>query len=185
MDGKHGSPWVYMICIGCSFFASFFMLMNGLVVKALPIFFVLIVQSALGFLFNGAVNAVLFSGDYVFFSTDVVWGGFGLVGEEPLALACYALSAGFLGNCGYVIALLFFSPVIVSASFLFEPFIGQMIGYWLAIDHFPGLLTWIGTTVVVLGILGIQKADRQRKNDMLKAAISATPGSNKVAPSAQ
>ena len=43
MDGQTGSAWVYMVCIGCAFMASFFMLMNGLIVKALPIMFLLIV----------------------------------------------------------------------------------------------------------------------------------------------
>ena len=98
---------------------------------------------------------MIFPVDYVFFSTDPVWGGFGLVQEDPMALFCFAISAGFLGSCGYIIALFFFSPVIVSASFLAEPFIGQMIGFWLAIDHFPAALTWIGTCVVVIGILFI------------------------------
>lgn len=79
VDGKTGSAWVYFVCISCAFFASFYFILNGVVVKALPIFFALTVQAILGFFINGALNAFIYSGDYVFFSTDASWGAFGLV----------------------------------------------------------------------------------------------------------
>ena len=69
-------------------------------------------------------------------------------------------AAGFFGNAGYVICLLFYSPVIVSACYLLEPFISQVIGYWIGIDRLPGWGTWVGTSVILVGILFIQLADR-------------------------
>ena len=105
--------------------------------------------------------------DYKVFSVDKEWGAFGMFHTEHAVMAIlgYGSSCGFFGNAGYVLSLIFFSPVIVSASFLLEPFIGQLVGYWTGIDHFPGWATWVGTTVACLGVLFIQKADRQRKND--------------------
>ena len=72
-----------------------------------------------------------------------------------VAILGFGLSAGFFGNAGYVICLIFFSPVIVSASFLLEPFIGQLVGYWMDIDHFPGWATWVGTSLACVGVLMI------------------------------
>ena len=164
-DGKTGSFLTYSICIGCAFCASFFFMLNGVIVKVLPIFFILIMQAFLGFFYHGILLAILDSENYMFFSADGTWGAFGFVQEDPRIVWAWIVCAAFFGNCGYLISLLFFSPIIVSASFLVEPFLGQMIGYWFEIDHFPGWLTWFGTIIAVIGILAIQKADRQRKID--------------------
>ena len=98
-----------------------------------------------------------YSDDFTYFSLDREWGGFGYFHKDEVfyAFICFGLTAGFFGSLGYVISLLFFSPVIVSASFLFEPFLGQMIGFWMKIDHFPGWFTWIGTFCVLFGVLSI------------------------------
>lgn len=93
--------------------------------------------------------------DFEFFSMDAEWGGFGFLdqNEAVAAILWYGLSAGFFGNPGYIICLLFFSPVVVTATYLFEPFLGQLFGYLMEIDHFPGFLTWLGTFLVLIGIL--------------------------------
>ena len=99
------------------------------------------------------------------FSNDAEWGGFGFLNKDKFfdTFFIFGMSAGFWGSAGYIISLLFFSPVIVSASFLTEPFLGQLFGYWMNIDAFPGLMTWLGTLLVCLGILSIQRAEQQRK----------------------
>ena len=165
-DGKVATFWHYAICISGAFGAAFFMLVNGLLVKELPIFSLLLAQALLGYLYLNILMSVIYAGDFKFFSLDREWGGFGFAHEDEafVAFACYGTSAGFFGNAGYVICLIFFSPVIVSASFLAEPFLGQMIGFAMNIDRFPGWLTWVGTALVLFGVLGIQKADRERKN---------------------
>ena len=101
-------------------------------------------------------------------STDKEWGMFGFMHEDHFyaAFFWFGLSSGFWGNAGYVLCLVFFSPVVVSISFLIEPVIGQMMGYWLGIDEIPGALTWIGTFIVLAGILAISYADKQRKTDI-------------------
>jgi len=124
VDGKTGSFATYSICIGCALLASFYFILNDLLIKALPIFTLILVQAILTFFYQAAILAVVYSGEFKFFSVDTNWGAFGFFTDEPVAVICYALSGGFFGVCGYVLALLFFSPVIVSASFLLEPFVG-------------------------------------------------------------
>ena len=91
-----------------------------MLVKAFPIFTLLLAQSLLGYFYLNIFLAVVYPGDFVYFSTDREWGGFGLFAPEEAfaALVCFGSTAGFFGSCGSVICLLFFSPVIVSASFL-------------------------------------------------------------------
>ena len=162
-DGKTGNFWSYSICIGCALFGAFFILVNGILVKVVPIFILLTSQTFLGFWYLAVFIAVTgVHSEYKFASNDKMFGAFGWLNEDEalVAILCFGPTAGFWGNAGYVVALLFFSPVIVSASFLFEPFIGQIVGFLMDIDHLPGWLTWVGTCLVFCGILGIQKADR-------------------------
>jgi hypothetical protein len=58
------------------------------------------------------------------FSIDAVWGCFGFLNAEDIffTLVVFGLPAGFFGNSGYIVALAFFSPQIVTMSFLIEPF---------------------------------------------------------------
>ena len=154
-DGKKGTVWVYLVCFSGALAMAFFMIINGLLVKVFPIFTLLVLQAIIGYLYLTIFMVSAYSDRFVFFSLDIQWGGFGFCDENQAvkAILFYGLSAGFFGNAGYVICLLFFSPVIVSACFLFEPFLGQFIGYWMGIDHFPGWLTWVGTFLVLVGIL--------------------------------
>lgn len=59
------------------------------------------------------------------FSIDAVWGCFGFFNPNDdifFTLVVFGLPAGFFGNSGYIVALAFFSPQIVTMSFLTEPF---------------------------------------------------------------
>ena len=156
-DGKVATFWHYAICISGAVGAAFFMLINGHLVKAFPIFTLLLAQALLGYLYINILLALVYPDDFEFFSLDPLWGGFGFAHKDEVfaAFVCFGTSAGFFGNAGYVICLLFFSPVIVSATFLFEPFLGQLIGYLMKIDKFPGWMTIIGTVLVLIGVLGI------------------------------
>lgn len=151
----------YAVCLFVAFLASFFILMNGLLVKVYPIFMLLVFQGILGFIYTGILLESS-EEEYSMFSNDAEWGGFGFFNKDKFfdTFFVFGMSAGFWGSAGYIISLLFFSPVIVSASFLTEPFLGQLFGYWMNIDAFPGLMTWSGTVLVCLGILSIQRAEQ-------------------------
>ena len=73
-----------------------------------------------------------------------------------------------------MVCLVFFSPVIVSAAYLFEPFIGQLLGYWLGIDLMPGVATWLGTFIATIGVAVISKADRMRGEGKAKGGGSSS-----------
>ena len=92
--------------------------------------------------------------DVQIFSTDPVWGCFGFLSKEDWfdTFVIFGLSAGFFGNTGYVISLQFFSPAVISATFLLEPTIAQFLGWLTEIDEFPSYMTWLGTAFVMTGI---------------------------------
>ena len=72
-------------------------------------------------------------------------------------------------SIGSVICLLYFSEAVMSSMLLVQPFVGQLFGYFAKIDRFPGWMTWLGSCVIVLGILAMNQADRLKsKESMVK-----------------
>ena len=74
----------------------------------------------------------------------------------------YGLFCSFFGSAGYVLTLLFFSPLVTSNAYLIEPFIAQVLGYSLNLDKMPGIITLLGTICALAGILFIAKGDKER-----------------------
>mmetsp|Transcript_25724 Transcript_25724/g.34366 ORF Transcript_25724/g.34366 Transcript_25724/m.34366 type:complete len:210 (-) Transcript_25724:264-893(-) len=122
-DGKQGEFYVYAVCIFCAFVASFWMLCNDELIHAMPLFFNLFVQTLIGEVFIVIIIYCISHDEFKFFSLDKNWGAFGMFHSDEVVTAffVYGPSAGFFGVAGYVCALKFFSPVVVSAAFLFEP----------------------------------------------------------------
>ena len=156
-DGKVATWWHYAVCISAAFGVAIYFMFNGYLVKAFPLFTLLLLQSLIGYVYIVILLFALYPSQFSLFSMDRDWGGFGLFHPEEAfyAIVCFGMTSGFWGSLGFVIALYFFSPVIVSASILFLPFLGQLIGYWMDIDMLPGWLTWSGTVCVFFGVLGI------------------------------
>ena len=99
------------------------------------------------------------------FSTDVDHGCMGflnLADNNLTVLSMYALFASFFGSAGYVLCLLFYSPLVTSNAYLLEPFFAQSLGYFLGLDKLPGLMTLVGTIFAVFGIMHIDKGARAR-----------------------
>ena len=98
-------------------------------------------------------------------SFDIEFGLFGFLNSSNLfyCFVPFGIFAGFFGLPGYVVALKFFSPVLVSTSMLLEPFISQLFGYYFEIDKAPGFLTYLGTLIVIVGIFSIQSASKVEK----------------------
>ena len=156
-DGKVANAWDYAVAMVCSFAAALFFIFNGHLVKAFPIFTLCLMQSILAYFCILILLFVSYPGQFTYLSLDREWGGFGLLNSEEAlyAFLCLGLTVGFWGSLGYVFSLIFFSPVIVSATLLFLPFISQMLGYWLNIDYFPGWLTWTGNVCAFIGLFAI------------------------------
>ena len=79
--------------------------------------------------------------------------GFLNVHNEVLPLLGYSVFSSFFGSAGYVLCLLFFSPLVTSNAYLLEPFFAQLLGFLLGLDKLPGLMTGIGTLFAIAGIM--------------------------------
>lgn len=77
-----------------------------------------------------------------------------------IAFVPFGIFSSVMGSAGYVMCLLFYSPLVVSNAYLIEPLIAQIMSYSLHIDDCPGPLTFVGGFFVVIGIMLIDKANR-------------------------
>ena len=155
IDGEQHDFGKYLVCLASTLAGSFFLLIIGLLVKEVPTCTLLFSQSMLAFLYNALLLRMIYGSDYEFFSINPDQGAFGIFSQDMDATIAFVLSAGFWGSAEYILGPLFFSPVILSSVILLEPFLAQLIGYGLEIDQMPGWMTWIGTIMVILGILAI------------------------------
>jgi len=93
-------------------------------VKNLPVCLLILLMNMHTFVINSCV-AKYQNSEIEFFSFDVETGCFGFLNvfNQPLLpIACYALLASFFGSAGYVLCLLFYSPLVTSNAYLLEPF---------------------------------------------------------------
>ena len=152
-DGRTGGFAVYAICISTSIAGALFFVINDILSKKVPLVLLVLLQSFLCF-WSCCVITSAIEDEVQIFSTDPVWGCFGFLSNEDWldTFVIFGLSAGFFGNTGYVISLQFFSPAVISATFLLEPTIAQFLGWLTEIDEFPSYMTWLGTAFVMTGI---------------------------------
>lgn len=71
-----------------------------------------------------------------------------------------------MGSAGYVLCLLFYSPMVVTNAYLLEPIVAQLLGYYLGIDKLPGYMTVVGTIITLLGIIIIDHTVRKKQKIM-------------------
>ena len=72
-DGQRGSLHVYALCIGSSFLACFYYILNGKLIKVLPVFTLNFLSSLLNFIYCGIAQTIMKWDDedsYEFFSID-------------------------------------------------------------------------------------------------------------------
>lgn len=95
-----------------------------------------------------------YSGQEYEFSFDPAIGVFGWVHRQadrlPLEIYIVVVCNG-IGTMGYVAIMKYFDPVVVSMVMLMEPIIAAFIGSALGVDKLPGLITWAGDAVVMVG----------------------------------
>ena len=63
---------------------------------------------------------------------------------------------------------MFVSPLVVGNALLLEPFLAQIWGFLLGLDHIPGVLTWVGTSIAALGLYFFSKGAMQREKAKLE-----------------
>ena len=84
------------------------------------------------------------------------YGAFGYIGHETLVwFVLLAFIAGILGHTGLNYCLKYVSPLLISISVTLEPVLGSIIGWMFFSTGVPGMWTWIGGPIMMLGIISI------------------------------
>ena len=84
------------------------------------------------------------------------YGAFGYIGHQTLVwFVLLAFIAGILGHTGLNYCLKYVSPLLISISVTLEPVLGSIIGWMFFSTGIPGLWTWIGGPILLIGILSI------------------------------
>lgn len=84
------------------------------------------------------------------------FGAFGYFSHHTLWwFVLLAFIAGILGHTGLNYCLKYVSPLLISISVTLEPVLGSLIGWMFFSTGIPGLWTWIGGLILMLGIISI------------------------------
>ncbi|RPG81980.1 MAG: DMT family transporter [Euryarchaeota archaeon TMED117] len=84
------------------------------------------------------------------------FGAFGYFTHSTLGwFLLLAFIAGILGHTGLNYCLKYISPLLISISVTLEPVIGSIIGWLFFSTGVPGLWTWVGGPILLLGIVSI------------------------------
>jgi len=140
-----------------------YFLLSARNVKTVPICALLLTMAVHTWLINSLIARSV-DPQIRIFSFDMTYGCLGFLnpGNDPRLIASYAILASFFGSAGYVLCLLFFSPLVTANAFLAEPLFAQLWGYFLGLDGMPGVLTIIATLFAIGGIYYIEKGSRER-----------------------
>lgn len=99
---------------------------------------------------------LLVPASYLLESDYSEYGAFGYFGHETLVwFVLLAFIAGILGHTGLNYCLKYVSPLLISISVTLEPVLGSLIGWMFFSTGIPGMWTWIGGPILMLGIISI------------------------------
>lgn len=60
-----------------------------------------------------------------------------------------------MGTMGYIKAMKYFNTFVIAVAALAEPVIAELIAACVGVSLFPGLLGWLGNTLVAGGTLAV------------------------------
>lgn len=149
-------------------FGAFYFILSAKNVKDIPICTLIFIMNVHFLIINALLASLNILGDgppFEFWSMNPKSGLFGFLNPECafVAFVPYGIYCSIFGSAGYIVCLLFFSPLVVSSSFLLEPLVAQILGSYLGIDKTPGPLTIFGTLVIIFGISWIDKTMREKR----------------------
>ncbi|GMF23610.1 unnamed protein product [Phytophthora lilii] len=85
-------------------------------------------------------------------SRDPDMGLFGWLDPSRAASEAYiVLVCTLVGTLGYIAVMKYFAPIVVSVVMLVEPVLAAFMGVAVGVDVFPGLLTIIGSLLIIAG----------------------------------
>ena len=133
-------------------------------VKTLPVCLLILIMSVHTWAIN-SLFAIYENPDITLFSLNTQTGCLGFLNLRDnalLPLLSYAVFSSLFGSAGYVLCLLFHSPLVTSNAFFLEPFFAQLLGFSLGLDKLPGIMTLIGTICAVAGLAFTDSGSRAR-----------------------
>ncbi len=99
---------------------------------------------------------LLIPASYILEGNFSSFGAFGYITHSTLWwFLLLAFIAGILGHTGLNYCLKYISPLLISISVTLEPVIGSIIGWLFFSTGVPGLWTWVGGPILLLGIVSI------------------------------
>ena len=136
VDGSNGSLSDYSIVLGSALFGALYFILSGKNVSEFPMCMLLFFMSFHNFILCALMAKASDHEHVKILSVDPVNGCFGFLNGQTafIALVPFGLLSAFLGSAGYVLCLLWYSPVVTSNSYLVEPFIAQALGCVVGID---------------------------------------------------
>lgn len=110
------------------------------------------------------------------FSVDTTYGLFGWVQSEQIASESYlVIVCTLIGTLGYIRVMKYFDPIVVSVVMLLEPSLANLIGVAMGVDVLPGLLTIIGSVLIMSGTALVIVSNASRTDSIdATAAMSST-----------
>ena len=106
------------------------------------------------------------------------FGAFGYFGHSTLVwFVLLAMIAGVLGHTGLNYCLKYVSPLLISISVTLEPVLGSLIGWMFFSTGIPGLWTWIGGPILMVGIISIVYGEHLASN-VKEPLAKETPASH-------
>lgn len=161
-----------------SVFATVYLIRGAELSKKLPHIQNLILMTFMTNLIFFCAGPFVFPGNFTF-TMDLSTGVFGWIADKNFLYSFFVLSA--INGCGtlglQLLAMKYFSPVIVGTMMLLEPVFSQIYGIALGLDEYPGILTYVGGIIVLAGLyqlLAFSEGDAPRKiEEQLSTASSS------------
>jgi len=149
-------------------FGAFYFILSAKNVKDIPICSLIYFMNIHFFIMACLLSSLNILGNgppFELWSMNPKCGAFGFFAPDVafVAFIPYGIFCSIFGSAGYIVCLLFFSPLVVSSSFLLEPLVAQVLGSALGIDKTPGPLTILGTLIIIFGISWIDKTMREKR----------------------
>jgi len=104
------------------------------------------------------VFQILVLREHVTFDANPVTGIFGFIAPQfdrlPVELVI-VIVCNCGGTLGYIRAMQFFEPLIISVAGLMEPVTAEFLSFWFGVSLLPGWMGWLGNALVACGTLAV------------------------------